>query len=92
MNLQFTPIPGYNLQVSTSGELQSRVLIFRSNDISGPWERVEGTQIIIVGTEAKKELFRLVSNHGRPTANEIIPGGIAGRAYPALRKHLQLTK
>lgn len=92
MDLQFTTIPNYNLQVSTSGELQSRILIFRSDDISGPWERVDGTQIIIVGSEAKKELFRLVNNHGRPTANEIIPGGIAGRAYPALRKHLGLTR
>jgi hypothetical protein len=92
MKLQFQPIPDYNLQVATSGDNQSRILLFTSNDLSGAWERVDGAQIIIAGAEAKKELWRFVKNHGRPSASELIPGGIAGRAYPALRKYFGLSK
>jgi hypothetical protein len=90
--MEFIKIPEYNLYVASSGERQGRIIIFRSDaDEKDNWERIPETQIIIVGKEAKKELHRFVKNHGRPAANDLIPGGIAGRAYPALKKALGLA-
>lgn len=92
--LNFVPIQHFNLSICNSGESHGRIIIFKTkngND-GGEWERVEGSQIIIVGKEAKLELQKLVQIYGRPTINEIIPGGIAGRAYLALRKHLGIIK
>lgn len=93
--MEFTPIKNYNLRVAASGTSQSRILIFRTiKPDSNPeqWERVEGAQIIIVGQDAKAELTKLAKEHGRPAVSDMIPGGIAGRAYPALRSHLGLAK
>lgn len=74
------------------GSANERVLILRL--VSGGddvWEQVVGTRIVLVGGWAiKQELKRLLIRHGRPTLNEMIPGGMNGRTHTTMRKFVGL--
>ena len=87
-NIKFTPIEGYNLEVgNASPSARKRIIIFRRL----PYDHVEhisNTNVLLIGQSAKVELHRLLSEHGRPTVYELVPGGISSSTYTAMRKHL----
>lgn len=79
---------GFNLEVASFGERNSRILIFRVGDVDS-WEQVADKRVLLVGGEpVKRELRRLLSEHGRPSLNQRIPGGISGSVHTALRRHV----
>jgi len=89
--LEFKKIEGYNLEVGTALKKPRRIRIFRAK----PFDTVlhiESTNILILGRTAEQELFRMITDHGRPTVHELIPDGISGSTYTSIRRHFGLTK
>ena len=86
-------IEGTGLKVYTDGTGQGRILIFSHDDQQNDLiERVPGSNILIIGSKPTRDaLKQLMKSHGRPTMAKLIPGGIAGNAYPALRAYLGIT-
>lgn len=86
-------IEGTNLNVYNNGTGQGRILIFEySGQTDMIIRRVPGTNIILIGERAAAELAQLLKTHGRPAVSKLIPGGIAGKAFPLLREFLGVTE
>lgn len=95
-SIHFQPIKGQavpRLFVANDGEGRYRVTFFKSAfNTNQDIERVPNTNIFILGGEATKQLLaNLLSEHGRPTVNEMVSGGITGRPYTHLRAYLNIT-
>ncbi len=93
--MKFEEVTGFDLLICSHGRGQSRLIIISSGlslfDVVDEGERVMGTNIVVVGKGTKRELTRLIKQHGRPYINKhsLIPGGnISSSTMTALRKHL----
>ncbi len=89
--LAFKKIEGYNLEVGTALKKPRRIRIFRAK----PFDTVlhiENTNILILGRTAEQELYRMITDHGRPTVQKLIPDGISGSTYTSIRKHFGLIR
>ena len=89
--MRFSPIRGYQLEVSSSGRSNGRILVFRSGG-EDVWEQVGNARVLVVGgPAAKRELRQLLLDVGRPSLQEYIPGGISSSVHTALREYVGLS-
>jgi hypothetical protein len=89
----FTPVPGTNLLVGNFGAgTNSRIVIIATPDATmhGPWEKIAGSNVIIVGAETREELHRLFVSHSINQIRTMLPGGISGRTAISIRQWLGL--
>lgn len=90
-NIDFQKIEKYNIEVGSVLNKPRRIILFRS----APYEHMEhipNTNVILIGQNTAKELHRLMTDYGRPTVSEMIPGGIPSSTYTAIRRYLGLSK
>ena len=91
--MKFHKIEGYDLEVGNAAQgSRNRIMLIRSLPINNYFEHVTDTNIVLAGSKTKGELHRLLSDHGRPTVKEMIPGSMGSQTYTKLRKFLGLSK
>jgi hypothetical protein len=90
---QFQPIPDTHLLVANFGAgTNSRVVVVTTPDatIDEPWEKVPGSNVIVIGTNTKQELHQLFASHSVKQIRALLPGGISGRTAISIRQWLGL--
>ena len=92
--ITFKRINQTTLYTAESGDDRNRIIFVRSaGNLDPSLERVPNTNIILIGGEnTKQQLTDLLTEHGRPTVNEMIVGGITGRTYTHLRAFLKVRE
>ncbi len=84
-------VEGFKIEAASFGERNSRVLVFRVAGGDDIWEQVTGKRVLLIGgAVARREIKRLLSDYGRPSLQNRIPGGISGSVHTALREYVGL--